>query len=90
MSNNDGTVTIRFFARLREQVGMEQMQMPLPEGVRTIGQIAELIMANHPKLGSEALLAEQVVTARNHNVVGFDERVAAGDEIAFFPPVTGG
>ena len=81
-------VTILFFAHLREQLACEKTQLNLNEPV-SVFQLRELLIDQNPGwktfLGSDKLLfsVNQVLVKSNH-------LVHDGDEVAFFPPVTGG
>ncbi len=75
-------IQVRFFAALRERVGVPAMEISLPEGVT----VAQVWSAAVP----EERLADNILAAKNMQYVGFDAVVEEGDEIAYFPPVTGG
>lgn len=80
---------IFYFASLREALGTGGEQLDLPAGVTNIGalraHLAERGDGWHLLTQSKSLRA-----AVNQQMVGADARIADGDEIAFFPPVTGG
>lgn len=79
-------VKVLFFASLREEVGVAEVQVDARNP-------AELITALRAKLGAEAvqpLEQENVRIAVNQVLVQQDVVFAAGDEVAFLPPVTGG
>ena len=77
---------VLFFARVREELDCEQLDMdPLP----TVAKLREALMRRGPTW--ERVLSEpNLVAACNHEVVDDSHELAAGDEIAFYPPVTGG
>jgi len=79
-----------YFAWLREKAGVFQEDVTPPDSVATV---AELIEWQIGRGGghAEAFADEAMVrVAVNQEYVGLDHPVAAGDEVAFFPPVTGG
>jgi len=83
-------VKILYFARLREQLGIPGESLPLPAGVTTVGALREHLAARGGAW-AEALDATRPVRAAvNQDMVKADAPVNDGDEIAFFPPVTGG
>ena len=83
-------ITLRYFAALREAVGMGQEELALPEDVTTVGQVRELLRARGG-LWAEALAPEKAVRmASNQVMCAADTAVVDGGEVAFFPPVTGG
>lgn len=75
-------IHVKFFASLREHLGRDGAEIDAREGL-TIAAVWRAIAA-----GEE--LPPTVLAARNQVYAGADERVQDGDEIAFFPPVTGG
>ncbi|MBB5203575.1 molybdopterin synthase sulfur carrier subunit [Inhella inkyongensis] len=81
-------LTLRFFARLREALGPQE-SWPFEEGL-TVGRLRDALIARggaHAEvLGRQALLR----CARNQQMCAEDTPLADGDEVAFFPPVTGG
>lgn len=84
------TVTILYFARLREALGRSREELDLPADVRDLAALRRLLAARGAPW-SEALGAgTNVRAAVNQAMARGDEAVKRGDEIAFFPPVTGG
>jgi sulfur-carrier protein len=82
-------LNILYFASLREAVGRPSERLALPEGVATVGALRDHLVARGE--GWAALGAGRNVRAAvNQRMAGFDAPLAAGDEVAFFPPVTGG
>ena len=83
------SVKLLYFASLREALGRESEELGLPQGVATVGALRAHLAARGE---AWAALAEgrNVRAAVNQHMVGADGAVQAGDEVAFFPPVTGG
>ena len=80
------SLKILYFAGLREAIGSGAENIELPAGVATVGELRALLGRRH-----EALLAARNLRAAvNQKMVGLDAPLADGDEVAFFPPVTGG
>ena len=83
------SVNILYFASLREALGCAGETVELPPGVATVAALRKHLAAR-----SEAWAAlethRNLRFAVNQKVAGFDAPVASGDEVAFFPPVTGG
>lgn len=75
-----------FFAKLREQVGSSELQVDCIEGE----SLQALRVRLSQKNGFEALLADNLIVAVNQTVSAWDSVYADADEVAFFPPVTGG
>ena len=76
-------VRLRFFARLREQMGA-RAERTVPAGT-TVGALWRALVEERP-----ALDAVRVRFAVNQSYVEPGHRLADGDEVAFFPPVSGG
>ncbi|MDM8545669.1 molybdopterin converting factor subunit 1 [Candidatus Venteria ishoeyi] len=75
-------ITVRFFGSLREQVGFAEQQISAaPE--QTIAQVWQQVCPDFPR-------PENTLSALNQEYMDFNTPVQAGDEVAFFPPVTGG
>ena len=79
-----------YFAWLKEHTGCPFEDMPLPKGVKNVGELIPHI--RRKSVGHETALAnlEAVRVAVNRIYGDFETPVADGDEVAFFPPVTGG
>ncbi len=79
-------VKVLFFARLREKMGINSIDFMLDQPV-TLAQFHILLAAQYP---SFAELPQPIVVAINQNFAQPDQLVSVDDEVAFFPPVTGG
>ena len=82
-------VKILYFAGLREALGQSSEQLALPAQTGSVGQLhAHLVMRG----GVWEALAKtkNLRVAVNQQMAAMDAPVKDGDEIAFFPPVTGG
>jgi molybdopterin synthase sulfur carrier subunit len=83
-------VKILYFAWLRGRIGHAEEQVNLPENVRDVAGLLDWLRTRGPRY-AEALRDLSVVrVAVNQDYVGFDHPVRAEDEVAIFPPVTGG
>ena len=81
---------LRFFASIRERLGCAELAVPFdPDSARIDALVARLDAVELPGCAA-LLLADNTVVARNLSVCGPDTMLADGDEIAFYPPVTGG
>ena len=81
---------ILYFAWVRTKTGIDEEDVHPPAEVRDVAGLVEWLRDRSP--GHAAALAdlETVRVAVNQEYVQTDNPVSAGDEIAFFPPVTGG
>ena len=83
-------VEIFYFARVREELGHAEEQLELPPGV---GRVVDLLnlLRDRGEPWATALSADHVLlTSVNQSIARLDTPIQDGDEIAFFPPVTGG
>ena len=87
---SDSMVTILYFARLRESFGTASEQVALPAGVGDLESLRALLRKRGGAWAEEMADGKPVRAAVNQDVAHGDTPVSAGDEIAFFPPVTGG
>ncbi|WP_460131330.1 molybdopterin converting factor subunit 1 [Pseudomonas sp. S1_E04] len=79
------SIHVLFFARYAEAVGFDSLEM---EGEFATVDAVRLALASDPEF---AVLNEaSLMCARNEELCDLNEPVQAGDEVAFFPPVTGG
>ncbi|MGH9810838.1 MAG: molybdopterin converting factor subunit 1 [Terriglobia bacterium] len=83
-------VKVLYFASLREKVGKDAEEIELPAGVVTVAGLRGLLLRRGGSY--ENAFAEKALlrAAINHDMVQPTAAVKAGDEVAFFPPVTGG
>lgn len=82
-------IKVVFFASVREAMGTDQVELDVSE-IDTVQDV--ILRLARQGQGSEAhvLAREDLLVAVNQTMVDVTHPVAAGDEIAIFPPVTGG
>ena len=81
------SVKVLYFAGLKEALGIASESYDLPADVTTVGELRDWLVGQ----GRTALAtAKNLRCAVNHDMAPLDAAVSDGDEIAFFPPVTGG
>ena len=83
-------IKVLFFARIREQLGRSVLELELDSGVEKLCDLQNQLITAHGPEWEQALTAPNVVRAVNQEVVDLDCLIGDGDEVAFFPPVTGG
>ena len=82
------TLTVRFFASIREAVGVGSESVP--SQAATVGQLRDELIARGG-VWAEALARGRAVRASVNQVMASDDTpLPAAAEVAFFPPVTGG
>lgn len=80
------TVTVRYFAIVREAVGRDREELTLPDGA-TAGDVLDTVLARQPSLaGGRRSLMLMV----NQTYAAPATGLADGDEVALIPPVSGG
>lgn len=79
---NDMSIKVLYFASLKELLGRGE-ELVNDEGVSTVADIWQ-------RVSEGASVSQQVLIAVNQEYATLETVVASGDEVAFFPPVTGG
>lgn len=82
-------IKVLFFAKLRESLGQSEFRLENVDSPLSIETLREQILGEKPAW-REVLCAPNVIVACNQEVVSLNSLAADGDEIAFYPPVTGG
>lgn len=83
-------IKVLFFARIREQLGTATLDIDLTKEIKSISQLIDNIANKKGRDWKEILTQDNIVTAVNQIVVDGDVELNDGDELAFYPPVTGG
>jgi molybdopterin synthase sulfur carrier subunit len=83
-------LTILYFAWLRERVGASQEELVLPESVTTVADLVDHLCARSAAHTSAFQNRRTIRCAVNQEFADPSSPVRPGDEVAFFPPVTGG
>ncbi|MBK6403017.1 MAG: molybdopterin converting factor subunit 1 [Rhodocyclaceae bacterium] len=82
-------VKVLYFAGLREALATSGEEIRLPAGVASVAALRDHVAARGEPWAQLAR-TRNLRCAVNHAMAGFDAAVRDGDEVAFFPPVTGG
>jgi molybdopterin synthase sulfur carrier subunit len=83
-------VKLFYFASVRQKIGRADENMSLPIGVATISDLISALCARGGGYAEAFAEPARLRAARNQDHVPLDARISDDDEIAFFPPVTGG
>jgi sulfur-carrier protein len=83
-------VTILYFARLRESLGKASEELVLPETVRDLAGLRDMLVSRGGSWTTELGNSKSIRAAVNQEMANGGTPVKDGDEIALFPPVTGG
>ena len=78
-----------FFAQLKDQLGIDKIDDDF-QNVRTVGDLKIALEKNYKGCEDCFRVVTALGVAVNHEYGTFDTLLNDGDEVAFFPPVTGG
>ena len=84
-------IQVRYFASVREKLGAgETLQLDGAQSPRTVGELQDWLTKQSQAHSLALDEARGLRTALNQTLCMPDEPLSDGDEVAFFPPVTGG
>ncbi len=81
---------LMYFAWVRQKVGIDHESVELPDNVTDVGGVIDWLRSRGPRFADALKDASQVRVAVNHQFADSDAPVNDQDEVAIFPPVTGG
>ena len=79
-----------YFAWVRQKTGRGEEELALPAGVKTVGEMIAHLRGLGGGYADAFGDAKRIRAAVNQEHVGFNAELRNDDEVAFFPPVTGG
>lgn len=82
-------VDIWYLARIKEALACDHEELELSEGIETVQDLVHWL-SERGEIWRRTLLDDKVLVAVNQAVASMHTIIADEDEIAFFPPVTGG
>lgn len=85
-----GKVQIRYFAWVREKVGIEEETLDLPSSVATVADLVAHLKSLDENHASAFAEEDAIRAALDQMHVELDTELGAAREVAFFPPMTGG
>ncbi len=83
-------IQVLYFASLRDRLGLEREEIELPGETGTIASLRQLLQSRGGEWATVFAEGETVLAAVNQEMAQNDTPVSDGDEVGFFPPVTGG
>ncbi len=83
-------IKILYFASLREQLGTGSEELELPSELNNLNALAARLAGRGGRWAEVFEGDQTVMMALNQEAAKGDAAIADGDEVAFFPPVTGG
>lgn len=81
---------ILYFASIREKLGQDAEEIDLPAGVTTVAALRSHLRARGGAWAEAMAEGKALRAAVNQDMAQPASPIKAGDEVAFFPPVTGG
>lgn len=81
---------IVYFAWVKAKIGKSGEDLALPPGVATVQQLMRFLQARGEGYADAFADPGRIRAAVNQEHANMDTAIAPGDEVAFFPPVTGG
>ena len=79
-----------YFAWVRQKIGRSEEELKIPPDITTVSLLIDFLSRQGPGYEAAFQKPELLRCAVNQQHARFDARVAPDDEVAFFPPVTGG
>lgn len=83
-------MNILYFAHFREKINVAEEEVELPEGITDVTSLIDWLVSRGDGYADAFADRDHIRVAVNQEHVEFDTPVKMGDEIAFFPPMTGG
>ena len=83
-------LTLHYFASLRETLGVDQETVALPAADISVAELIKHVVVLHGASREVLQDASRVLVAVDQTIVERDHVLQGGEEIAFFPPMTGG
>ena len=81
---------IKYFSWIKEHIGKSEEQITIPSYITNVDQLINYLNEKDTKYNLLFEKKELIKIAVNKTYSSFDTKVSNSDEIAFFPPVTGG
>jgi sulfur-carrier protein len=83
-------VKLVYFAWLRERIGTASETVKLPDDVKTAGQLVEWLATQSEEHAAALAVPSVIRVAVDQEIIEHDEYLGTPNEIALFPPMTGG
>jgi len=83
-------LTIHYFASVREALGKANEQLEFPDDIVNVEGLMKYLGASNPAFQSLIESENKILVAVNQIVVDRNYMLSKNDEVAFFPPMTGG
>lgn len=81
---------VLYFARLRERLGVAEEAVELPDGMGMVAMLLDVLRARGGVWAEELAAGKNFRVAVNQDMAGMEAPIEDSNEVAIFPPVTGG
>ena len=81
---------ILYFGKVREALGRGEEELEAPRGVKTVGELADWLRQRSERHKAALVKDETLRAAVNQEHASMETAIANAEEVAFFPPMTGG
>ena len=83
-------VKLFYFAKVRESLGINQEEIDLVNNIKTVADLIDVLKNRGIQWQSIFEMSSSLRVAVNQELVETNHAINANDEVAFFPPITGG
>lgn len=83
-------ITVQYFASVREAMERDSQHLELPDSVTTVAGLMDLLASEDERFAQLCSSGNPLLIAVNQTVVDPSAPLSGNDEVAFFPPMTGG
>jgi len=83
-------VKLFYFAKVREAIGIDREELDLESDIKTVSDLIELLKGRGSHWQDMFSMPTTFRMAVNQEMVEATHKISANDEVAFFPPITGG
>lgn len=83
-------VKLFYFARVREAIGVDREELDLASDIKTVSDLIEVLKGRGSHWQDMFSMSTTFRMAVNQEMVEVTHKINANDEVAFFPPITGG
>jgi len=79
-----------YFSWIRERVGLEEERLDIPDSAKTVGDLLIWLQGRNEQFGAALEFPEIIRVALDHEHVEHNQPLGTPNEVALFPPMTGG
>ncbi len=83
-------VKLFYFAKVREVIGIDREELDLGSDIKTVSDLIEVLKGRGSHWQDMFSMSTTFRMAVNQEMVEATHKISANDEVAFFPPITGG